>query len=101
MFILAQFINSLAIMLNMVFNIMYFLLVIRIILSWFGVHPYYTYNELLNVLYRITEPILAPFRRLPLQFGGIDFSPVLAFILLSFLNSFIVGTLRELASRIQ
>lgn len=100
MFIISQFLNSLAMMLSMVFNIIYFLLVVRIILSWFGIHPYYTYNELLNVLFRITEPILAPFRRLPLQFGGIDFSPIAAFILLTFLNSFIVGILREAAARI-
>lgn len=100
MFILSQFLNSLATMLNMVFSIIYFLLVVRIILSWFGINPYYTYNELLSVLFRITEPILVPFRRLPIQFGGIDFSPIIAFILLSFLNSFIVGSLRELAAKI-
>jgi YggT family protein len=78
----------------MVFSILYFLLVIRIILSWFGVNPY---NELVQILFRITEPILAPFRRLPLQMGAIDFSPILAFIVLFFLKSFIVGVLTQLA----
>lgn len=96
MFILGQFFNSLALLFNMLFSIIYFLLVVRIIMSWFSVNPY---NEIVQVIYRITEPILAPFRRLPLQIGMIDLSPILAFILLSFLNSLIVGILRQLATR--
>lgn len=78
----------------MLFTIVYFLLVSRIIISWFGVSPY---NDLVRFIYRITEPILMPFRRLPLQVGMIDFSPFLAFILLSFLQRLVVGVLRGLA----
>ena len=78
----------------MVFNILYFLLVVRIILSWFGVDPY---NEIVQILFKITEPILAPFRRLPLQFGMIDFSPILAFMALWFLRHFVVGVLGHYA----
>ena len=96
MFILGQFFSSLALLVNMLFNVIYFLLVIRIILSWFGVNPY---NELVQILYRITDPLLAPFRRLPLQVGMIDFSPILAFIVLVFLRNFIVGLLTQLAYR--
>jgi YggT family protein len=80
----------------MIFTVLYFLLVIRIILSWFGANPY---NEIVNILYRITEPILMPFRRLPLQAGGIDFSPIVAFIVLSFLRTFIVGLLTQMSYR--
>lgn len=97
MFILAQIFNSLALLFNMVFNILYFLLVVRIIISWFQVDPY---NEIVQVLYRITDPILRPFRRLPLQIGMIDFTPIVAFIALSFLNNLVVGILRGLAVRV-
>ena len=96
MFILGQFFSSLALLVNMLFNVIYFLLVIRIILSWFGVNPY---NELVQILFRITEPILMPFRKLPLQIGMIDLSPILAFIVLAFLRNFIVGLLTKLAYR--
>ncbi len=96
MFILGQLFSSLALLFSMIFNVLYFLLVVRIILSWFGVNPY---NEIVQILYKITEPILAPFRRLPLQLGGMDFSPIIAFIVLVFLRNFVVGILTQLAYR--
>jgi YggT family protein len=94
MFILGQFFASLAVLFSMLFKIIYFLLVIRIILSWFQIVPY---AEAVNILYRITDPILLPLRKLPLQVGMIDFSPIVAFILLSFLDNFVVGVLRQFA----
>lgn len=96
MFILGQFFDSLALLCNMLFNALYFLLVIRIILSWFSVNPY---SEIVQILYRITDPLLLPFRRLPLHAGVIDFSPIAAFIVLFFLRSFVVGVLMQLAHR--
>jgi len=94
MFILGQLLSSLAYLFNMIFNILYFLLVVRIILSWFNVSPY---NEIVQILYRITDPLLAIFRRLPLQIGSIDFSPILAFMALWLLRNFIVGVLSHYA----
>ena len=96
MFILGQLFSSLALLFSMIFNVIYFLLVIRIILSWFAVNPY---NDIVQILYKITDPILAPFRRLPLRLGMIDFSPIMAFIVLAFLRNFIVGILTQLAYR--
>ena len=81
----------------MLFNVIYFLLVIRIILSWFAVSPY---NEIVQILYKITEPILAPFRKLPLRLGGMDFSPILAFLVIAFLRKFGVGVLTQRAYRV-
>jgi YggT family protein len=94
MFILGQFFSSLALLFNMIFSILYFLLVVRIILSWFPVNPY---SEIVQILYRVTDPILLPFRRLPLRLGMIDFSPIVAFIVLAFLRNFVVGILTQLA----
>ena len=96
MFILAQLFSSLALLFSMVFKFFYFLLVIRIILSWFPIDPY---NTLITALYQITDPLLIPFRKLPLQVGTIDFTPILAFLLLAFLDNFLVGTLSQLALR--
>ncbi len=94
MFILAQLFSSLALLFSMIFKILYFLLVIRIILSWFPVDPY---NQVVTTLYQITDPLLALFRRLPLQVGTIDFTPMLAFLAIAFLDHFIVGVLSQLA----
>lgn len=96
MFVLGQLFASLAVLFAMIFKVIYFLLVIRIILSWFQVNPY---SEAVTLLYRVTDPILAPFRKLPLAIGGIDFSPILAFLVLSFLDHFIVGLLQQFAYR--
>jgi len=97
MFILGEFFRALAGLVQMVFFIFYVLLVIRIIISWFQVDPY---NELVRILFKITDPILMPFRRLPIQFGMIDFSPVLAFIVLQILGSFLNRVLIGLAVRL-
>lgn len=96
MFIFGQLFASLAVLFSMLFKVIYFLLVIRIVLSWFQVNPF---SEPVNLLYRITEPLLMPLRKLPLQVGMIDFSPVVAFILISFLDHFVVGVLQQLAYR--
>ena len=97
MFVLAELVKALALLMSLVFNILYIILVVRIIISWVGADPY---NEIVQVVCRITDPILEPLRRLPLQLGGIDFSPILAFFLLSVLNSVISGILARLAMRL-
>ena len=96
MFVLAQLFSSLALLFSMVFKILYFLLVVRMILSWFPLEPY---NPVVSTLYQITDPLLAPFRKIPLQIGMIDFTPVFAFLTLAFLDHFVVGTLAQLAFR--
>jgi len=94
MFILGQLFSSLAILFSMFFKVLYFLLVIRIILSWFQVS---SFSEPASIIYRITDPLLLPFRKLPLQIGMVDFSPIIAFFVLSFLDHFFVGIFRQLA----
>lgn len=97
MFMLAELVKALALLASFLFNILYIILVVRIIISWVGADPY---NEIVRVVYSVTEPILAPFRRLPLQMGAIDLSPILAFLLLSVLQSFVTRILYQLAARL-
>ena len=52
---------------------------VRVIVSWFPQRPT---NMLTNILYRVTEPILAPLRRIIPRVGTLDFSPLVAVILL-------------------
>ena len=60
-------------------NMFFFVILVRIILSWVSPHHY---NPVTVMLGTIAEPILAPFRRLVRPIGGIDISPIFAIVLL-------------------
>lgn len=62
-----------------------FLLFIRIIISWFMPPD----TKVLLLLHAVTEPVLAPFRKLNLVIGVMDFSPILAFFVLQIIISFL------------
>ncbi len=96
MFIATELVRALIALVNIFFTILYWMLVIRIVLSWFGVHPATTYNELLGALYQVTDYILLPFRKLPLRIGMIDFSAIVAFVVLQFLQRVITIALYQL-----
>lgn len=99
MFILANFLTALAHILNILFTILYWLILIRAVISWVNPDPY---NSLVQFLYKTTEPILYPIRKiLPLGLRfGIDISPIIAFLIIMFLKSFLVKTLIDLAIRL-
>jgi YggT family protein len=100
MFVLSNFLTALAAVLNILFTIMYWLILIRAIISWVNPDPY---NPIVQFLYKTTEPILAPLRKLlPLQFSiGIDISPLIAFFIIIFLKGFLVSTLIDFAVRLK
>ncbi len=59
-------------------------ILLRTILSWFSPRPT---NILVIILHRLTEPILAPLRRIIPRVGRLDFSPLVAIILLQVIRS--------------
>lgn len=85
---------------GMVLNLFMWALIIRAILSWVNPDPY---NPIVQMLNRVTEPVLSPIRR-KLSMGGmgIDFSVMIAvvFIVLLqiFLRSFLVQSLLQMAA---
>lgn len=50
-------------------------------------------NPITRVLFNLTEPMLAPIRRLMPATGGLDFSPTIALVLLFVLQRFIISAL--------
>ncbi len=58
-------------------------LLVRIILSWI---PHNPHNSAATFLYKITEPVLEPIRRIIPSIGGIDISPIIVFVGLSFIQ---------------
>lgn len=100
MFILANFLAALANIIDIVLTILYWLILIRALVSWVNPDPF---NPVVQFLYKTTEPILAPIRRiLPLGLRfGIDISPIIAFLAIIFLKSFVVSTLIGIAMRVR
>jgi YggT family protein len=60
-------------------DVLAFAIIFRAILSWFSPSPT---NMLAIILYRVTEPLLAPLRRIIPKTGMFDFTPLVAIILL-------------------
>jgi len=60
-------------------NLFFFVVLIRVILSWVAPN---TYNPVTALLATVAEPILRPFRRILPPLGGLDLSPILAIVLL-------------------
>lgn len=54
-------------------------IIARVIVSWFSPRPT---NRLAIILYQLTEPLLAPLRRIIPRVGMFDFTPLAAIILL-------------------
>jgi len=88
MFLLIQIINT-------TFRLYSYLILARIFLTWIPVDQY---NPVVQFIYKINEPILAPFRIiLPLGNVGLDLSPIIVFFLLNLLRGAIINILIRIA----
>jgi YggT family protein len=97
MFVIGNLISTVAIILDFILTIANWLIIIRALLSWVNPDPY---NPIVRFLYKTTEPLLAPFRRLiPAYSIGIDISPIFALLFVWFLKLFVVRTLFSIAMR--
>ena len=66
-------------------------MIVRILLTWFPNINWF--NQPFKALKDITDPILEPFRRIIPPLGGIDFSPIIAFLALEVLREIIIRIL--------
>ncbi len=73
---------------DVLFNLLSFAIVARALLSWFNVNPY---HPLVAFLDRVTEPILAPLRRIIPPIGMMDISPLVALILLQVIRQVLLA----------
>ncbi len=73
------------------------IVIIRALISWVSPDPY---NPIVRFLYRITEPVLRPVRRLlPIGGIGLDFSPLIVILVIYLLRIFLVRMLFLLAAQ--
>lgn len=95
MFIFGNLLDALATVINYVLYLYMWIIIARAVISWVNPDPY---NPIVRFLYSITDPVLLAIRRrLPLSFGGIDFSPIVVILAIIFLQRFLVASLHDLA----
>ncbi len=86
--------QSLLILITQVIQIYIYVIIASAVLSWLiAFNVINTRNRfvytVVDVLYRVTEPVLAPIRRILPDLGGIDVSPVVLLLLLFFIQNLI------------
>ncbi len=98
MFVLANAVSALAHVLDIVLTMLFWVLLIRALLSWVNPDPN---NPIVRIINQITEPILFPIRRiLPFSLKmTLDISPIIAFLGIIFLRMFLVKTLIDWSLR--
>ena len=99
MFIIVNLLDAIAVIIHYVLTIYMWLIIIRAVISWVNPDPY---NPIVNFLYQVTEPVLSKVRRyLPFRNMAIDFSPIIVFMIIIFLDRFLVGTLQDIVMRLK
>ena len=73
-------------LIGLVVNFYFFALLAMIILSWIAPG---SGNPAVRLLYQLTEPVMAPFRRLLPAMGGLDLSPIFVFIAINIIQIFL------------
>ena len=76
---------------SILFTILYVAIIVRSLMSWFNPSPD---NPLVRFVYEITEPVLAPLRRIVPRIGMIDITPIVAIVLLQVIENVLSQVLR-------
>ncbi len=95
MFVISNLITGIAKVLSIVLNLYMWLIIIRALASWFSPDPY---NPIYLFLIRVTEPVMGYIRRfLPTRAGMVDLSPLVAILVIIFLQTFLIQSLYGIA----
>ncbi len=95
MYVLSNLLVAVAKILDIALTIFMWIVIARAILSWVSPDPY---NPIVRFIHNVTEPVLYQVRRrIPLNFGGIDFSPIIILLAVIFLQQFVVQSIYQFA----
>jgi len=102
MFVLANLLSAVAVVLDVALTFYLWVIVISALLSWVNPDPY---NPIVRFLKAATDPVLWRVRRwmgprMLTALGGLDLSPLLVILAIYFLRIFLVQSLRDLALRL-
>ncbi len=91
MFVFGDLLVAVARILDTLLEIYKWVVIIAALISWVSPDPY---NPIVRFLYSVTEPVLRPIRKLvPPYRIGIDFSPLIAILIIMFLQYALINTL--------
>ena len=95
MLVFRNLLIAVATVLDYVLVFFMFITIARAVLSWVSPDPY---NPIVRFIHNVTEPVLYQIRkRVPMMYGGIDFSPIVVILIVIFLRIFVVDSLEGLA----
>lgn len=95
MYVVNNFMMAIAQLLDFLLSAYLWIIIGRAVISWVNADPA---NPVVRFLYEITEPLLSRIRQwIPVTMGGIDFSPMILILMIMFLQSFLVPTLKQMA----
>ena len=81
------FISQVATLVHYILTAYMYIIIGRAVISWVNPDPY---NPIVRFLYDATEPVLSRIRRfIPINIGGMDFSPIIAIIAVIFIQNLI------------
>jgi YggT family protein len=99
MLVFRNLLVAVATVLDYVLVFFMFITIARAVLSWVSPDPY---NPIVRFIHNFTEPVLYQIRkRLPMMYGGIDFSPFIVILIIIFLRIFVVDSLQGLAGSLR
>jgi YggT family protein len=103
MFVAGHFLAALASVLHMLLQAYIWVVIIRSLISWVNPDPW---NPIVQMLARLTDPLLEPIRRKMFRmmgYGGmgLDLSPLILIAAIYFLDFFLVGTLTDIGMRMR
>lgn len=93
MYVVGFFLKAVANVLNIALWLYMWIIIARAVLSWVSPDPY---NPIVRFIHNVTEPVMYKIRtKIPISFGGIDFSPIIVILLIYFLQIFVVQSLER------
>jgi len=88
---------TIAYLLRTILYIYLFIIIIQVIISWINPN---IYNPITTIMYQISEPILKQIRQFIPSSGGLDFSPLVALIIINLLMILIISPLMDLGQKL-
>ncbi len=96
MYVMGYFLQALASVVHLLLMAAIIIVIARALLSWVSPDPY---NPIVRMIHQFSEPLLFPVRKRVPYIGGVDLSPLIVLLGLSFLDNFLVATLQRVASQ--
>lgn len=97
MFILGNLLISFAKITDLLLTMYMYIIIASALLSWVNPDPY---NPIVRFLHRATDPVLYKIRSKMPYMGGIDLSPLVVILAITFFRGFVVQSVKELGYRL-